>query len=166
MAAYYSIQRYHNLTHPALMDYFWFFEDYKQFIKKFPVAHYYSVGWNFAGTISRRLIIFPMVLCPRGGRVCYLQGLVMIFGLAYAEASVSSPSIKWDFYLFLFFRRFYLFIHERHRERQREKQAPCRARCRTPSQDLGITTWAYGRHSTTEPLRCPLNGIFKYNLFY
>ena len=45
---------------------------------------------------------------------------------------------------FLFFKRFYLFIHERHmrreaeRERQREKQAPCkRPWCQTQSHDLG-----------------------------
>ena len=30
------------------------------------------------------------------------------------------------FYLFIYFKIFYLFIHERDRERQREKQAPCR----------------------------------------
>ena len=55
---------------------------------------------------------------------------------------------------------FYLFIHERHTERGRDtgrgRSSPLQgARCRTWSQDPRITTWAKGRHSTTEPPGCP-----------
>ena len=53
--------------------------------------------------------------------------------------------------VFVFALRFYLFIHERHRDRGR---ATGRGRSRFPSQDPGITSWAEGRCSTTEPLRC------------
>ena len=46
--------------------------------------------------------------------------------------------------VFLFFKDFYLFIHERHRERQRhrqrEKQAPCR------DLDVGLDPRAPGSH--------------------
>ena len=62
---------------------------------------------------------------------------------------------------YLFFLRFYLFIHERHKDRQRhrqwEKQAPCREPDggldpRTPGQDLSQR----GRHSTTDPPKCSI----------
>ena len=58
-----------------------------------------------------------------------------------------------------FFLRLYLFIHERHTERQTQAEgeggSPEGAPCRAPSQDPGITTWAKGRRSTTEPPRYP-----------
>ena len=65
-----------------------------------------------------------------------------------------------------FFKRFYLFIHERHRERQRyrqkEKQAlPAQgAWCRTRSLHPGIMLWAEGRCSTAEPPRHPTDLYF------
>ena len=59
----------------------------------------------------------------------------------------------------LFFKDFiYLFMRgrERQRHRQREKQAPCgEPECGALSQDPGITTWAKGSYSATEPPRCP-----------
>ena len=57
-----------------------------------------------------------------------------------------------------------LFLHERHRERGAETQAEGEAGslrgapCGTRSQDPGVTPWAKGRHSTTDPSRCPENG--------
>ena len=58
------------------------------------------------------------------------------------------------------FKRFSLFIHERHREKQTqaggEASSPQGAWCGTRSRDSGITLWAEGRCSTTEPPRRPL----------
>ena len=54
-------------------------------------------------------------------------------------------------------KRFYLFIHERHREREAKTQAEGEAgsmqgaQCRTRSRDSRITPWAEGRYSTFEP---------------
>ena len=59
-----------------------------------------------------------------------------------------------------YFLRFYLFIL-RDTQRETETQAEGEvgslreAGCGTQSQDPGITTWAEGRCSTTEPLRSP-----------
>ena len=47
------------------------------------------------------------------------------------------------------------------REAEGEAGSLWGARCRTRSQDPGITTWAKGRCSTTEPPRCP--SLFLYN---
>ena len=76
--------------------------------------------------------------------------------------------------IIFFLKRFYLFIHERHthRERMRERERGrdtgrersrlhAGARCGTRSQDPGITTWAKGRCSTTEPPRCSGTKGFK-----
>ena len=55
-----------------------------------------------------------------------------------------------------------MIVTQRERERQRHRQraegeagSMQGARCGTPSQDSGITPWAEGRHSTTEPPRRP-----------
>ena len=61
----------------------------------------------------------------------------------------------------IFFKRFYLFIHERHTQREagtqveEEADSLWGAWCGTQSQDPRIMTWAKGRCSTTEPPRCP-----------
>ncbi|CAD7688380.1 unnamed protein product [Nyctereutes procyonoides] len=61
----------------------------------------------------------------------------------------------------LFFLRFYLFIHDRHREREAETEAEGEAgsmqgaQRETRSQVSRITPWAEGRRSTTEPPRLP-----------
>ena len=53
-----------------------------------------------------------------------------------------------------FFKRLYLFIHERHTEAETQAEGEAGflrgAQCRTPSQDPVIMTGAEGRHSTTE----------------
>ena len=58
----------------------------------------------------------------------------------------------------------YLFMGdiEREAETQAEREAGFSqgAQCGTRSQDPGILTWAKGRCSTTEPLRCPSCPIF------
>ena len=62
------------------------------------------------------------------------------------------------FFLFKFLKRFYLFIHERHRERDTgkgEADSMQGARYGTWSQDSRIMLWAKGRRSTTEPPRHP-----------
>ena len=54
--------------------------------------------------------------------------------------------------IIIFFKRFYLFIHERHTEREAETQAKRKAgfmqgpQCGTRFQDPGTTPWAKGRH--------------------
>ena len=58
-------------------------------------------------------------------------------------------------------KRFYLFIHERHkrgRQRQAEGKAgsPRGAQCGSQSLDSSMMPWVESRHSTTEPPRCPL----------
>ena len=59
-----------------------------------------------------------------------------------------------------FFLRFYLFIHEREREAETQAEGEAGsmqgAQCRTRSQDPGVTPWAEGRRSTTEPPRGPI----------
>ena len=61
----------------------------------------------------------------------------------------------------IFFKRFYSFIHERHTERGRDIGRGRRSRLHAESlmwdsiQDSGITPWAKGRCSTTEPPRRP-----------
>ena len=59
-----------------------------------------------------------------------------------------------------FFRRFYLFIHKRQREAETlaegEAGSMQEARCGTRYQNSGITPWAEGKRSTTEPSRSPL----------
>ena len=67
-------------------------------------------------------------------------------------------------HLLTFFLRLYSFVRdtEREVETQTEGEAgsPRGARCGTWSQDPGVTTWAKGRCSTTEPPRCPYIWIF------
>ena len=78
----------------------------------------------------------------------------------------SSLFIFLSSFLSFFLKDFIYFIHERHRESEAETQAegeagsPQGAQFRTPSQDPR----AGGRHSTTEPPRCPEN-IFFHSLF-
>ena len=68
------------------------------------------------------------------------------------------------FIYFLFFKIFYLFIHERHREAETEAEGEAGslrgACCGTRSQDPGITTQAKGRRSTAEPPRRPSSWVF------
>ena len=92
-----------------------------------------------------------------------LEGTILMSGNTFKESQQSKSNILF----FLKKKRFYLFIHGRHRERegqrhrQREEKAPYSpAQCRTWSQDLGITTWAKSRRSTTKPPRCPQLGTF------
>ena len=65
-----------------------------------------------------------------------------------------------------FFKRFYLFIHERHKEREAEIQAEGEAGSRqgarheTQSQVSRIMPWNKGRCSTAEPSRCPQIEVF------
>ena len=93
MTAYYSIWMYHNLFNSSCIDGYSdcpTFENYKIFIKKFQVACYYSVDWNFAGTISRWPVIFSKVLCPpRSPPESYfrLVGWLNVLPMAYAERS-------------------------------------------------------------------------------
>ena len=54
---------------------------------------------------------------------------------------------------------------ERCRDTGRETGSLRGAWCGTQSQDHGITTWAKGRRSTTEPLRHP-NHSYIYSYFY
>ena len=60
---------------------------------------------------------------------------------------------------FIYFLRFYLFIHERHREAETEAEGEAGfvqgARLGTRTQDPGIIAWAKGRCSITELPRCP-----------
>ena len=64
-------------------------------------------------------------------------------------------------FLFSFFQRFYLFIHERYREREAETQAEGEAgsmqgaRCGTPSWVSRITPWAEGSAKPLSHLGCP-----------
>ena len=73
-----------------------------------------------------------------------------------------SPAMWW---LFLFFFSFLkiLFIHERDTEAEAQGEGEAGslwgAWCEIWSQDPGITTWAKGRHLTTEPPRCPCGGF-------
>ena len=58
-----------------------------------------------------------------------------------------------------FLKIFYLFMRDTQREAETQTEgetgSPRETRCRSRSQDPGITTWAKGRCSTTEPPRCP-----------
>ena len=60
----------------------------------------------------------------------------------------------------------YIFMRdtERQRHRQREKQAPHREPNAGLDPQIGITPWAKGRCSITEPPRNPLLELFKANL--
>ena len=90
--------------------------------------------------------------------------LLLLYYIKFALGSLWKwyspfPVRSMDGFLIL---RFYLFIHERERQRrrQREKQAPgeepnVRLDPRTP----GITIWANGRRSTTEPPTCPSTDV-------
>ena len=49
----------------------------------------------------------------------------------------------------------YLFMREAETEAEGEAGSLQGARCGTRSRDPGITPWAEGRHSTTEPPRRP-----------
>ena len=78
--------------------------------------------------------------------------------LTTSKYLVKGDKISAFFSLSLFLKRFYLFIHERHREKaetQTEREtgylqgAPCGIR----SCNSGITPWAEGRRSTAEPPR-------------
>ena len=66
----------------------------------------------------------------------------------------------------------YLFMRDTQREREAETQAegkagsPRGAWCETRSQDPGITIWAKGRCSTTEPPRCPQHMYFEFIKWY
>ena len=71
-----------------------------------------------------------------------------------------------------YFKRFYLFNHDRHREREAETQAEGEeagsvqgAWCGTQSWDSGITPWTEGRCSTAEPPRRPKILFFKWKLY-
>lgn len=57
-----------------------------------------------------------------------------------------------------FFNNIYLFMRDRERQRHRQRKKPAPlwgAWCGTQSQNPGIMTWTKGRHSITEPPRCP-----------
>ena len=95
----------------------------------------------------------PFFLFP--GRVCI--NLILMMKPLYA---VFKLQIK-----FIFFFRFYLFIHKRHKEAETRAEGEAGslqgARCGTRSQGPGITTWAKGRCSTTETPRCPYLLVFR-----
>ena len=71
--------------------------------------------------------------------------------------------------VFIFFKILFIYSGDTHRERERERERERKAEtqaegeagslqwawCGTWSQDPKITTWAEGRHSTTEPPRAP-----------
>ena len=66
------------------------------------------------------------------------------------------PRNRWTFaFLFVFFLRFYLFIHERHTERQRFKQRKKQAPCREP--DAGLYPRTPGSHPEPKADAQPLS---------
>ena len=83
--------------------------------------------------------------------------LAHIHLLSRCLESISEPFFV---FILLFFKRFYLFIHERHREAETQAEGEAGpmqgARCGTWSWDSRITPWAKGRHQTTQPPRVPI----------
>ena len=79
----------------------------------------------------------------------------------HGEASIcpsSSTPCRDSTSVFSHLKKNFIYLLTRRRERGRDKgrgRSRLPSGCETWSQDPGITTWAKGRHSTTEPPRCP-----------
>ena len=131
---------------------------YKWWAPKYPLS-----GSDFLGGCRQPLVFVRWrapYLEPHGLHIRCNQ-IVIPFCARAAEPVKLSYSIAG------FFKRFYLFIHERHTQGEADTQAKGEAgsmqgaRCVTRSQNSRITAWGKGRRSTTEPPRHPSIAVFE-----
>ena len=119
--------------------------------------------WN---TACNHMTLFPYVSqcviswLPKKGPVLKHPVTVLATSGAATALKRHSQSCSPLFFkcILLFFK--ILLIHEKHRDRGKDRgrgrsRLPLGSLKQTWSQEPETTTWAKGRHSTTEPTRCP-----------